>query len=523
MRALLVLLALLALAPTAAGAFPFGGGSVTTNLNCGATPSQDGCAIFPIPPGNSATLRDGSGDSFQFQGTTVFVNGGAFGGYAQVQINSGGQAFLGTSCPTPSLTLWQTYLNNQLLVTSPTQALPNEFFNTTSGTSFNSWRDLVGDTSYHAGDSLEVRGLPAGLPFYMMSGSSDLTKSGNTVTLDSGAKIGCGVSEGNAVFAFDTSVNTISGVTIKTAVGATVVPEIAYGQDFSGGSFRCINLGHVNGFTITGPIYMHDCDFGIQSGGNNGVVTLTNVLLDHNGSSAPNNSSATHNMYISLVNGATSDTTRVVANGFQSYCQNSQTLPGFQYKIRPQFSQLQTGILAGVDPITFHTDCMESAAADFSCGGYHVLGGAGAGLGVVLEVNVGLVGNGNELVRDYREENSTGNCPAGGWQNTDCQAATLQMLGSSLGCALVIQNAWIINDSGQNIHVVTLGATVPSGFTATVSNSKIVCGAASPCNASFLGISGVTDGGGNTYFVNRAAAGLAACVSRVNCPLPNPM
>lgn len=505
-----------------AAALPLGGMPAST-LNCAGSPSQDGCTILPVPPGNSATLTDSGGNTFQFQNTTVFVNGSAFGSRNEVQINSGGQAFLGSLCTTPNILIWTTYLNNQQLVISPTQTLANSFFNDTSATNFNKWLDLVGDASYHANDHLEIKGLPVGLAIYQMDGSADLFRTGNTVTFDSGAKIGCGVSEGNAVFAFDTSsVGPISNVVFQTAASPTVTPEIAYGQDASTGSFRGINIGAVTTFTLTGPIYIHDNDFGVQSGGNNGVVTFTHLLLDHNGSSAPGQASSTHNMYMSLPAFATSDTSRHVISDFQSYCTDSQTLPGFQYKNRSPFSTVANATLAGVDPITFHTDCMESAAVDLSCGGYHVLGGTGTGNGIVLEVNTGLTGNGNELVRDYREESSTGNCPSGGWQNTDCQSATLQMLGTSLGCALIIQNAWIINDSGQNIHAVTLGATEPSGFTATVSNSKIVCGAASPCNASFLG-TGVTDGGGNTYFASRAAAGLSACTSMASCPLPNPM
>lgn len=494
-----------------------------------AIPSPDGSSIFPTAGAgqNSCVLTDALGFSWQYQGgNTLFINsGGGFAAYSshylQLQINSSGKTFLLQSCsPSPNLIgtdLWHVLQPGGVPApaVSPTQLVsPGPFVNNTSSTTYASFFSMATAPPAN-GSALEVKPLSGGLPIWQDSGRISSGLTGLTLTLDAGAVLGCSADEANAIIPFESGNNNI------TITGSGT---LAYGRDPSSGQYRAINIGNATGFTL-GSVTIRDNDFGIQAGGDNGTVTFSGAMFDHNGSAL--NGSATHNIYMSTTD-FVSETSGLIISGGYSVCTNQA---GFQVKSRYPVATFQN-FTAGAPSQHGYTDCQESAAYDFSCGGYQVIGSLTAGQGAVVEVGPNLGTNGNELIRTYREENATGNCPSGGWSNAQCQAATLARLGVSHNCALILQNAWVINDSGRSdaaMHVFSAGpnsgATFPAGYTITVSHSKIVCGF-SPCNSSFLmaATSGVTitDDGTNTYFTSRAAAGLAACPSLASCPLPSP-
>lgn len=530
MRALTFIALLLASLLTAGGeteALPMGGSQspVAIAFLCSSN-------ILPTPGTASATLTDAHTNHWQYPSATsadaqgnfnINMNGANYGKGASVQMglgNTGSEAFFHIEPLGGPLAPWYQRDNgtdNLFQVSNCGQPLPSApFTNTTTSTSFQTSGLMVNAAAANA--HLSANAMPAGVTAWIdnndnTDGPLTITAAGVQYTCAAGVAFwaSAAAGPGQGIAAIEASNVTISGC------------EFAYALSKSfNGPYRGINIDAGNtGFTLNGG-YFHDSDFGIQSGGNIGVVTLNNMQLDHNGNTSANLSAPAHNIYLSWSQNSP-DSSRDVISGGYSVCvgNNDSGTAGFEVKSRHDFMQM-TNFTAAAPSQHGYTDCQESAAIDFSCGGFEILGGTGVGTGVVIEVGPNLGTNGNELIRAYREESSTGNCPSGGWQNTDCQTATTQMLGSGQNCALLVQNAWIINDSGENIKVVTLGATLPTGYTATVKNSKIVCGVASPCTSAFLG-SGVTDGGGNTYFASRSAAGLGACSSLSSCPLPNPM
>lgn len=505
--------------------FPVGGVAPSSFLPSNLCTST----ITPTPGVASATLTDSHTNHWQYPSTTsADVNGNFNINLNGVNYGKGASVLTGlTPAPVevdfdikpiggPFIPWYQRNNGNDNLyqVSNCGQTLPTApFTNTTTSVNYQSSGDMVVASLPNA--HLQANAMPTGITAWI--DTNDNTAGPLTIQTP-GVVYACAT--GVAFWATAAS-GPGQGIAAIEANNVTINGcEFAYALSKSNnGPYRGINIDANNtGFTLNGG-YFHDSDFGIQSGGNIGVVTLNNMQLDHNGNTSVNLSAPAHNIYLSWSQN-TPDSSRDVINGGYSVCvgNNDAGTAGFEVKSRHDFMQM-TNFTAAAPSQHGYTDCMESAAIDFSCGGFEIVGGVAAGTGVVVEVGPNLGTNGNELIRSYREESSTGNCPTGGWQNSDCQAATLQMLGSSQGCSLTVQNAWIINDSGENIKVITLGTTLPTGYTATVKNSKIVCGAASPCNSTFLG-SGVTDGGGNTYFASRAAAGLGTCSSLSNCPLP---
>jgi hypothetical protein len=462
------------------------------------TPSPDGSTILPVGVGQtSCVLADSSGNQLEFQGNIVFFSTGgaftAFGIRAQVQINSGGKAYIASTCPTPGYTLWLAYIGNQL-VTSPTVALANQFFDNTRSLSFNNLNDMISSGSVLAGDAMEVKPLPGGLPIYFTAGA--IFKSNQTFTLDAGSVMGCTSSEGAAIMTVDTGGGPVSNITVQ-AGGGSPMPELAYAQDFGSGGLRGILIGQANGFTIDG-LYIHDNDFGVQSGngtGVNGTVTITNSLFIHNGSSAPGQGAATHNFYI----GDAPQTLNVTNT--RSYCvgNTNSTTAGFEAKDRTPNGTWTNDVFAEVDPVTGHTDCLDSGAIDFPCGGIKTLGGTTAGTGIVAQLGPNSE---NTALMRVADDFAGGNCPGSTpWPTT-----------------IVVQRAWLLLDLAGT-PVVALNA---QALSVTVKNSNIVCNTTQICDAAHALGTNVTDGGGNV-FNTRAGFGLGACTSLSSCPLPTVM
>jgi len=436
-------------------------------------PSPDGSRILPMPAGRtSCALTDATGVSWRFEGDTLaHSTGGGWNPMARfpnLEINNGGQALMEGSCVGTNYQIW--YVNGPAgfvpTLPPPQRLAANPFVNKTQGKSYPSLYALM-TSGVRKGDKIEVAPLPPGLAIWASAGRVNV--SGVTITLAPGAVIGCSVDEANAVFPFENPNPPTSGVTITGG-------EIAYARDLSHGQYRGINFGHARNTTIA-DTYIHDNDFGVESGGDNGTVTLTNVRLDHNGSGI--NASTTHNIYLGY-GGDPADTTHYVIRGGYSVCTNHE---GFQVKLRGPSGSIEDYVAAAPSRHGY-TDCTESAAVDLSCGGDYTLGGSGHGAGIVLELgpkaqNVGIV--------RYNQEGKTDNCPKGGWAKS----------------ALVIQNCWLISDAPFDAMVV---ANADPNAKVTVRGCKIVG------NGKWRLIlgQGVTDGGGNTYYPDRAAAKLAA-------------
>ena len=432
-------------------------------------PSPDGSAIRPVPPGQtSCILHAAHGDQWKYQGDMLYRNYGngfnASGHYAQLQINSGGNSFALGVCYA-GFPLWLQMTGGGFMqAIDPAHPLPSlPFWNATQNRPYRTFHQMMLSGQITNGDTLEVKPLVSGIPVWFDAGR--VQNNNLTISIDAGAILGCNVDEDNAVIPVS---NAVSGLTV-TGSG-----EIAYAIDKSHGQYRGINLGTATGFTLKGTdsahhIYIHDNDFGLQSRGDNGTVTISHADFDHNGSGQ--NEAATHNIYLGW-GGNKSDKSTYIVSDTRSVCTNHG---GFEFKSRFPSGTVQNSVLASPSNHGY-TDCTESAAVDLSCGGSHTLGGMGPGTGVVLEL--GPDAQNNTIIR-YGAEIGTPNCPAGGWSGS-----------------LVVQNAWLICDFA--------GAKVgynPHGLRFTVKNSKIV--------GCFGGLGwNVKDGGTNTVYATRAAAGL---------------
>ena len=476
---------------TLAAAMPPRGGGLTNVPMCpSGSPSPDGSQIVPVAGGQtSCTLTDRQNNKWQFQGTHLFVGSSDIGPFPLLVINQGHAAFTQFTCAPNHPPLWMVYYFEY----TPYSWFPGGYDpilpyvtptrNVTLGLDAGNLYDLLTANGIADGQTIQVNALPSGgYPFVWYMGSR-YGKNNLTINLQPGAGVGCMTDESNAILVNNGGNGTTitGGGSMPAAQGGS---EIAWAHDTQSAQFRCLNLGNDNAWTLQ-HLYIHDCDFGVQATTTpSGTATMTDVVLDHNGGGGPASTSTTHNVYLGWIDGLSSDLSRITASNVRSYCTNGTTAgAGFEFKTRWPGGTFQNVVFA--EPSQHgYTDCNESAAMDMSCGGNYTIGGAGTGQGAVLEVGSGLtLGSADGLIR-YGRENS-GGCPLGGWPTS----------------SLLIQNCWLINDSSKTTLVAVAHGTFAGGVPSmTVKNCKLV-------GLAGLGAD-VINGGGNTFFATRSAAGL---------------
>jgi hypothetical protein len=244
------------------------------------------------------------------------------------------------------------------------------------------------------------------------------------------------------------------------------------------------------GSTLVAALAVNPGAISVEGWVSSGTLTINNSLFVHNGTSAPGQGSATHNVYI-----GTFPQTFNLTNS-QSYClgRTNSSTDGFEVKSRPSTGTWTNYIAAGTNPITADTDCMDSAAVDLPCGGVYTLGGTLTGTGGVVELALNA-----QNTAAFRIADNIADCANGvQWPTT----------------SITIQKHWILLDA-PGTPVVGLNTL---NLPVTVKNSNIACNTTQTCNSSVLGTN-ITDGGGNV-FNTRAGFGLGACTSVSACPLP---
>lgn len=489
MRAALAILLLIVIALLSeAHALPLGAGTI-----CPAgSPSPDGSTIGSR---SSCVLIDFQGNRWRMLGGNLQADSGSgfntvFTSPAEFQINASGRAFVQTSCA--GGVVWLVNATPTLSgtnVTVPSAGLQaNKFTDITQSVSANGLFALMNSGSVQANDHIVIGTLyPGGTPPIWFS-AGRLAKSGLDIDLQ--GPMGCQNDEGNAILPVDTTGGPIDGLNIHSSNG---LGELGFLHDLSSGSFRCMNFGDGTNWNFSIP-YVHDCDFGLQGNTTVGNTSahITNVVFDHNGANSSGGASATHNVYMTYRTGTT-QTDQIIVSGGGSYCTNGHDGggAGFMFKSRWPAGTFQNWTAA--EPSQHgYTDCAESAAVDLPCGGAYVLGGALAGQGIVLEVGPNLQ-NTAGVIR-YAQELTTGNCPG----TTGWTVSSLVVRGADSA-----HKCWIINDSGVSTVKVVANAA-GSSIALTVKNCNMV----GIANGAFG--NNVIDGGGNTFFANRAAAGLPA-------------
>ncbi len=518
---LLLLIALLVL-PIEAQAFLPSGSASSVTCPVG-NPSPDGAFIVPQSGTNvSCVLTDLYGYQYEYQGSYIYINTGTgfrqYGQRQEIKMGGGGHSYIGSYCrngqPTADVPnmLWFANTAGGLELdqaVTPDRGFPNEFYNSTRGTNYHDIETLVSLAA--TGDRMEVKPNPSGLGVYISNqdggylGGADITGTNQTIIFNAGAKLGCRSTYGDAYLKISGSGITLNG------------GEFMWVNDVANGTSRGVNLQSSANPTVENA-YFHDNDMGLLQTGGNRLTTLSNDLFIHNGSSA--SEATTHNVYLSCKNTQCESfggSDQYTINKLRSYCTSAG---GFQIKLRGAngTNPITDSIFAEPDPNGVYTgdQCQESAAVDLPCGGQYVLGGTAAGTGVVIEVGPGVEKTGTKpqytgLVRFGEEAmgSAGSNCPASaaGWPTN----------------RLLIQNAWLINDDPQGpvaVCYIQNGSNNPlHGYnfmpyvtSAVVKNSKIVG------NGTNSTLGQCTDGGGNAFYPNRAAAGLAAFPA-----LPSPM
>lgn len=487
MRWLLALLLLLATVSGAEAAPPsFRGGGGGCPAGSPSSPTADGARILPQVLGaNSCTLYDGGGNSWQYQGPNLLANGSLNINWPFLEINAGHNAVTQNLCRAtylggPSFQTWLANSNpswSAPIVNETTVPSPLPFANTHASvtTLYSNAPNAFGAAA--AGDHIEIGPLQAGrvAPFWFggfVSVSLPIAFNNMTVTIDANSALGCGTGN-NAIITIS---NGVSGTIIEGQSSTTSMLML-----MGGNGERCINGQNAVSWTVRN-LMVRDCDFGMQANtaasGNNSA--FTNVIWDHNGGAlAGSNSGPDHNFYLGgMIAGNLS---KITISGGGSYCVTTSSGPGFMAKTRWTGGTFQNWTASEPDPYLGFTDCGESAAVDLSCGGNYTLGGAAAQTGIVLEVGPGLAPtgisntNGEEFVRYDRDSGggTSVNCGAptdpGRWTDSECNSA----FGISTGCALLLQNCILINDSPITVQTVLIDANVPANRV-TVKNCTFV-------------------------------------------------
>lgn len=464
-------------------------GSALMNCPVG-TPSPNGSTIVWSTTVNSCILNDSSSHTFQFltsnfyDGLTTMgslaVNGAAQGSPSFAAGISGGQPYQQLPCviadnsgaPSP---LWALYPNYFFQVPSLGGSGSGTYVqNTTQSTS----GTLALLQSGHAGDSFTVSALLAGIPIWRTAG--EIVANNTTLTIASGASVGCQAFAGKAAIVMDDV--TTDGVQIlgSSGGGSSTPPRIAW-VHAGDGSFRCFYPSFSTNWTLKGAsntdrLLIDDCDMGVLTNdGSSGTITIQNVWSVHNGSAA--SASATHNFYLGNVPNYTLLSAVAVSN-LGSYCVIGA---GFEFKTRyvGSANPWTNVVFAEADPILNTSTCanrgQSSGNWEAACGGYYVLGGAGAGTGAVFEVGQSMQNSAFSSpqsfdITRYGDNVGTVDCNSGTatpWPDTACQTAFSQ------NCALTIQNCWMVNDSYINVNVVAVNTNLATGRV-TVKNCKLV-------------------------------------------------
>ena len=423
-------------------------------------PSAEGSFIYP----NTPCVLTSQGMTISFVGSELRRNGVPFTTALAATYSSTGKFWFEKQCG-PDKVWYNDIATHKPQGASPAAGNNGPIFkNATTGVGYLTTGDLFENGA--SNQTWEIPPMPKGITTWCQG--VIVSQPGVTIDLERGARLTASVQQSNAIIVFN---KNPSHVTIRGG-------EIDWAVDTSSGQYRGINAGGAQDLTISGT-YLHDNDFGIQASSYpSGTTRLINVVLDHNGSGA--NSSTTHNIYMTV--GAATDASRIDITGGGSYCTDAG---GFQYKSRWP-GGAWTGFVAAA-PSQHALDktvrCEESAAIDLSCGGAYTLGGNAPGTGFVAEVGPNLQNNGG-VIRYGAEAKST-NCPNLGPNHVGWAVNELTM-----------QNCWLISDHPSNTPAVFNSNNLP----VKIRNCKLVN----------VTLPHAMDGGGNTIYPNRKAAGLAA-------------
>lgn len=555
-------------ARAAGGPLPPGGSAADAACPAGS-PSPNGSRIVG-PLGGGCTLIDRNGDRWAFEpgirgalynqtdpnyaswGFTI--NGSQVGTWANtLEINSGvasNTLYILAAGPQPrSCFTWVYHVAGGGVypqVASPTSpALGKIFANTTRGTGYIWMRDLFENAS--DGDTITI---PANVPG-ICAWNAHVSVHKNNVVVDC-----AGRAKVYGKIELAGHEDLIKNCDVGYAQGAT------YGGPIPGIGIAAGYYGARNPALI--GVYVHDSDDGILSGGNgSGLITLTNVVAQHNGFYDPSGDCIgyDHNIYLSstISGSAAPETGSVAING------------GASLDVRCKGDPLKLRVNGGtitdytVGETGKYTDTQMNWPIDLPCGGSYRLSHITIERGPNAD-NYGMISYGEELPGSPRNWACPPNTAFSGdtiaGRNTITNVSTTKdvVLGAlvtgkgmparatitkitgttvtlsanamadqtgasfmttrdhtlSVSDAIFIDDgpsdrqrpSYVVRCNGKNTpcsSIVFGGAAL----NVAVSNSVIVDAGTPGCAEGYLG-PGVTDGGGNKCYTSRKAAGFAA-------------
>lgn len=502
---------LLMLFTSAASAGPLRHGSGTSGcpyIN-GTTAGDTLC-----PPSSpfSNSLTDSSSVVWQFQNTQgtspnydlSSPSGGGFGIRATLQSVSGfaGSAYTYNSNRVyidkvvgTGDTLWfcQCSFQNQIQVVSPISISAGNFLNVTQNLKFNSFGEMLtnvgpGTLPPHTNDVLEVKAMPAGIPFwdnFPLASNLGIVNYSVTINFDAGVKFEDSETNGGVgIIALNASNITLNG-----------------GEFTNSGNTAWRVLNNATNPTLKNGTLHDEGSTCLLTGANNGTVTITGMLV-YNCPTNVNFGGQSHNIYVSAPGNGVLDATCESISGTTTL---NVLNDGWSLKIRPNCNPSGSGLVTNsvIGCTKVNPGCSQNGAVDYSCGGPHTLSHSVVNVGNGASANVG-----GWYTIAYGDEPTADNPPLPG---ANCP----QLTGATN--TLTLDHDIFIDDSGTNgsgFHCLmrahaseTSGSTCLAskltGFSCTVTNSQIISGAYTtslpPC----------TDGGGNSFYASRSAANLA--------------
>ena len=406
-RTLAVLLPLALLVAAPASALPLGGSAVGSAPAC-SDPNADGsisiapsaCTLIgggPLWDGTWSWNASGSGPLYRFTATDGASTSGDI-----AERNQGGLIYIRTGYGDKYW--WRRNGGGFQQVVSPTLPDPPASFITKNGSGavIHSDVELVDATGWlQPGYTLQILAAPAGSPiggagFWMMN-SAAITTPNVTIAFDPGA----GLDQGDngvypALLSLDGDNQTVSGGEFKNS---------PYGIQIYRG---------VQNPTIT-DVFVHDAQDGINSGGTNGITTISHSTVQHGGGKycGPGQQTAAycHGIYLPYNNAQSVPPPDTGTTNITDVASVDVSYQGDPFKLRQRTVNL-TQVTAGCAQYqpSYNGGCSMNWALDFPCGGQPTISHA-----VIERGPQTLINGGSWSAISFAEE-----WPGDGSTNWDC-------------------------------------------------------------------------------------------------------
>lgn len=506
MRAILAAL-LLALVAFSALALPIGGKSGAVSCPAAGTPSPDGSLIFPSNP--ACVLNDSSANAWQFTGShssdgvnfTINLNGVAGGDFASIEAGTAasGQFYYDVSSQHCG-TNWHhrvtgTAASDRVYGLSASPGVgTGAFVNTTAGTTLESLQ-VAFDLGVAANSTITVAKQTG--TYNCWPDGATINSNGTTINVAAGTIFNDYMVQAGLFDVFGNSF-TLNG-------GSYGMP-IRIRDNAQNPTLENISISNCSSNDALFPNSDTSC---ILAGAGNATVTLTNVTVD-GGGNAPDGGHD-HNVYLSGISSTTNQdpTATMTITNLRT---TNVVGGGWTLKLRSECINTQCHVTTSTVGCTFANQgssppaCEQNGAIDLPCGGNYLID--------FSTIERGPGGDNWYMVRMLEEPVQVGNCPPRATVNNFVFDHDIFIWdGNPLGANPPQLFCMADHDGLGNCAQ----SSVPAGTTCTVTNSIIVGDDTVIPHIMPVISNGCSDGGGNSFFAGRTAAGFGSFASQ---PLP---